>query len=202
MRSTPPTDRIQDRAVAAQESTASLLARARQSDQRATNQLFARYLPRLTTWAYGRLPARARGLLDTKDLVQLTLLRAFTRLEAFQPRREGAFLAYLCQILVNEIRQALSRASRRPDQQALASDLEDPGPSPLESAVGRETLEAYEAGLMKLTDEQREAVVLRVEMGLTYQEIADAMESPSPNAARMLVARGLARLAELMDDRR
>ena len=68
--------------------------------------------------------------------------------------------------------------------------------------MGRETLEAYEAGLMKLTDEQREAVVLRVEMGLTYQEIADAMESPSPNAARMLVARGLARLAELMDDRR
>ncbi len=202
MHSTPPADRNPDRAVAAQESTASLLARARQGDPGATNRLLARYLPRLTRWANGRLPARVRGLVDTKDLVQLTLLRAFTRLEAFEPRREGAFLAYLCQILLNEIRQALRREARRPAQQALPGDLEAPGPSPLEWAVGRETLEAYEAGLMKLTDEQRQAILLRVEMGLTYQEVADAMESPSPNAARMLVVRGLARLAELMDERR
>jgi hypothetical protein len=35
-------------------------------------------------------------------------------------------------------------------------------------------------------------------MGLTFQQIAEATESPSPDAARMLVARGLTRLSERM----
>ena len=49
-----------------------------------------------------------------------------------------------------------------------------------------------------LTEDQRQAVVLRVELGLSFQQVAEAMESPSADAARMLVARGLARLSERM----
>ncbi len=201
MQEFPPIVRIPESVRTGQESTALLLVHARGGDRRAANELLRRYLPRLSAWAHGRLPARGRDLLDTKDLVQVTLIRAFNRLEAFEPRREGAFLAYLRQILFNEIRQSLRRAVRRPSHQSLPDDLQDAGPSPLETVLGLEKLAAYEAGLMKLTEEQREAVLLRVEMGFSYLEIADAIESPSPNAARMLVVRGLARLAELMDER-
>ena len=45
---------------------------------------------------------------------------------------------------------------------------------------------------------EREGVVLRMECGLSYPEIAGAMGKPSANAARMLVVRALVPLAEAM----
>src|SRR5438552_2158922 len=71
----------------------------------------------------------------------------------------------------------------------------DPSASVVERAVGRETLERYEAALMELTADQREAAMLRLEFGLSYPEIAEAMGRASPNAARMLVVRALVHLA-------
>jgi RNA polymerase sigma-70 factor (ECF subfamily) len=59
-------------------------------------------------------------------------------------------------------------------------------------------MEAYEAALSALTEDQHQAVVLRIEMGYSFQQVAEAMESPSADAARMLVARALARLSEKM----
>jgi RNA polymerase sigma-70 factor (ECF subfamily) len=123
-------------------------------------------------------------------------------LEQFEPRREGAFLAYLRAILLNQIRDQARRAGRSPARGELSEDLPHPAPSPLEEAIGRETLERYEAALSRLTPEQREAVVLRAELGFTYPEIAEATGSPSANAARMLVTRGLVRMAEVMDGSR
>ena len=41
--------------------------------------------------------------------------------------------------------------------------------------------------------------MLRIELGFTYVEIATFLGSPSANAARMVVTRALARLAEVMD---
>ena len=53
-----------------------------------------------------------------------------------------------------------------------------------------------EAALASLTEDQQQAVVLRIEMGLSFQQVAEATESPSADAARMLVTRALARLSE------
>jgi RNA polymerase sigma-70 factor (ECF subfamily) len=66
-----------------------LLARARTGDTEALNALCARYLPRLQKWAHGRLPAWARGALDTHDLVQDTLAHVVQRLGSFEPRHES-----------------------------------------------------------------------------------------------------------------
>lgn len=71
--------------------------------------------------------------------------------------------------------------------------------SPVEEAIGRETWERYQNGLEKLTENQRQAIVLFVEYGMSFQEIAKAVDAPSGNAVRMQIARGLERLAELMD---
>jgi RNA polymerase sigma factor (sigma-70 family) len=161
--------------------TARLLARVRQGDRIAREELAARYLPVLRRWARGRVPRGDRSLADTDDLVQVTLIKALNRVEGFEPRREGAFLAYLTTILRNQI-----------------VDRPGNGPAPLEEVIGRETLEIYERALGRLGDLQREALVLRLELGWSYREVADAIGSPSANAARMVVTRALARMAELM----
>ena len=183
------------------ESTATLLARVRKGDNAARERLAGRYLPILRAWAAGRLPRWARDLTETDDLVQIALTRALDRVREFEPRREGAFLAYLRSIILNEIRDQIRRAKRKPVVEEMRADPSDPHPSPLEEAIGRQTLDAYDEALARLPDRQREAIVLRIEMGFTYEQIADAVECPTANAARMLVARGLARLAEGFDGR-
>ena len=180
------------------DSTAVLLRRLRGGDDQALNTLFQRYLPILTRWAHGRLPSSARDLSETDDLVQITLRSALVHIEGFEPRREGAFLAYLRQILRNKVLDEIRRVGRRPQKEEFDDGIPERSPSPVEVVIGTEMLEKYEAGLEKLPENVREAVILRIEMGLSYQEIADAVESPSANAARMMISRGLVQLSEAM----
>jgi RNA polymerase sigma-70 factor (ECF subfamily) len=56
-----------------------------------------------------------------------------------------------------------------------------------------------ETALAKLSDDARAAVVARVELGLSYAEIATVLDKPSADAARMVVARALIRLAQEMN---
>ena len=181
------------------DTTASLLVRIRQGDAAARERLLQRYLPALRRWARGRLPAAARDLNDTDDLVQVTLLKTLDQLDRFVPRHGGAFFAYLRRVLHNEICDAVRRARRRPRAESLDERQPDAARSPLESAIDDEALEAYEAAMAKLTAEQQEALWLRLELGFTHEEVADATGAASANAARMQVARALVRLAEAMD---
>lgn len=180
--------------------TIRLLERARAGDAAARNLLAARYLPALKVWARGRVPSQLRDLLDTSDLVQVTLIKALHHVEGFEPRHEGAFLSYLRRILINCIRDELRKKRRAPAVDQLEETIADTEPSPLEVLIGKEVAERYEAALEGLTPEQAEAVLMRVELGFTYEQIREAMGGSSPDAARMLVARGLVRLSELIDD--
>jgi RNA polymerase sigma-70 factor (ECF subfamily) len=180
------------------ESTFKLLERAHAGDDDALEVLFARYLKPLERWASGRLPRWARNAADTHDLVQDTLLNAFRKIGSFEPRREGAFQAYLRQAVMNRIRDELRRTGTRPATATFdEGDHPHPG-SPLEEAIGVETFERYEAALQRLTPEEREAIVARVELGRTYEEMAALLGKPSADAARMAVTRALVRLAEEM----
>ena len=95
-------------------STATLLARYRDGDNTARDALLERYLPILRRWAHGRLPAYARSTAETDDLVQVTLQRALRRLDQFEVRHEGAFLAYLRRIFLNSVRDEIRRYGRHP----------------------------------------------------------------------------------------
>ena len=181
------------------EATAILLDRARHGDGEAREALLARFLPRLRRWAHGRLPAPARGALDTDDLVQVTLIKAIAHLHEFEPEHEGAFLAYLRRILLNQLRDELRRA--RPGREEADDALPDRAPSLVEQAIGRQVLERYEEALLSLDERQREAVILRLEFDYSHEEVALAVGCPSANAARMLVSRALVRLAEILDGR-
>ena len=180
------------------ESSGQLLDRARHGDLGAREALWTRYLPRLRRWAKGRLPAWARDLLDTDDLVQKTVLDTFDRLDDFRPAHEGALQAYLRQALLNRVRDALRSARRRVPPGPLSEDAVDAAPSPLEEAVGRDLLERYEAALGRLRPDDRAAIVARLEMGGTWEELAQVLCKPSPDAARVAVSRALLRLAEEM----
>jgi RNA polymerase sigma factor (sigma-70 family) len=131
--------------------------------------------------------------------VQVTLTRALARIDRFESRGEGAFLAYLRQILLNLVRDEIGRARTRPAHAELNDTFADPGPSILERTVRRETLERYEAALAELSSEQREAVLMRLEFGYSHEQIARALGKPSANAARMTVARALLAVARTMD---
>jgi RNA polymerase sigma-70 factor (ECF subfamily) len=181
------------------ETTFQLLERVRAGDQAALDALFARYLVPLRRWATGRLPRRARDAADTQDLVQETLLQTFKRIEAFEPRREGALQAYLRQALMNRIRDELRRYQRRGPAGALDSQMPDDGPSPLEHAIGQQATAEYEQALARLRPEDREAVIARVEMGCSYEDLAQALGKPTPDAARKTAQRALLRLAVEMN---
>ncbi len=180
------------------QSSLELLSRAQDGDEAARNELCARYLPRLRRWAHGRLPIWAREHLDTEDIVQDTLLRSVRKLDAFTPQHERAFCAYVCEALRNRLRDALRRAARRPASTAIPDDEPASDPSPLEIAVGRQTLGRYEQALQRLREPDRELIIARVELGLDYREIADLLGRPSVGAVRVATSRALLRLATEM----
>ena len=188
-------DASSDDAQVPADATYQLLERAKAGDREALDVLFTRHIPALRRWASGRLPRWARDIAETQDLVQETVLQVFKRVEAFEPRGEGALQAYLRQAVMNRIRNEFRNKGRRPS----VEDLDDQAPadrtSPLEAAVRQEQLDRYDAALSRLSEQDRDLIVARVEVGLTYEEMAEALGKPSWNAARMATARALLRLA-------
>ncbi|NBB92870.1 MAG: sigma-70 family RNA polymerase sigma factor [Gammaproteobacteria bacterium] len=180
------------------DSTTRLIREAQSGDGTARDRLFARCRPLLRRWARGRLPHFARDLADTEDLVQTALTRAFTNLDRFEARGTGSFLAYLRTITLNAVKEELRRSGRRPEDTERFEAADDSTNPVLEDAISADTLADYESGLDRLDEPRREAVVLRLEFGLSYSEIAEELGLASADAARMKVSRALVRLAEVM----
>ena len=183
------------------ESTVALLARIRSGDAEARELLLRRYLPPLRRWARGRLPHAVRSLAATDDLVQETLISVLKHVSthAFEQHRDGAFLLYLRKALHNKIIDLIRQVKNHPPNGSLPAELAEERPSPLEALIGREKLEAYERALSELSPQHQEALLMRIELGLSYSEIALAIGSPSPNAARMVVSRAVVRLVEVLN---
>lgn len=69
--------------------TVDLIDRVRAGRPGARDALVRRYLPLLQRRARGRLPHRARDPADPDDVVQVSLIRALEKVEAFEYRGEG-----------------------------------------------------------------------------------------------------------------
>lgn len=173
-----------------------LLDRSRNGDLEARDRLFDRYLPILRRWARGRLPAWARDLGDTEDAIQDAVMRTLSRADAIEIPTEAALHGYLREAVLNRIRDEMRRLKRRPPVDGVGDkDLRDRGVSPLEAAIGAEAVQRYDTALARLSPEDRELVITRVELGSAYAEMAETFGKPSANAARMAVSRALSRLA-------
>ena len=180
------------------ETTIELLELAKGGDPQALDRLLERCVPALRRWAHGRLPMNARGMNDTADIVQDTIISAMRRLEVFQSRHQGALQAYLRQAVMNRIRDVIRQHKRRPEVSGLSEGIQDEATSPLEAAIGAENLERYESALDRLKPPDREAIIGRLEMLYSYDELATVLGRPSAAAARMAVTRAMKRLAEEM----
>lgn len=184
------------------ESSTQLLDRLKSGDEGALELLIARYLVPLRRWAHGRLPAWARTMSDTQDLVQDAIVRVLRQLVTFEPERPGALHAYLRKAVLHRVFDELRRARRGPVGEELEENLPSALPTPYDLAVQQEDRDIFEAALAELRDEDRELIIGRVEWGLEYDEIAAALGKPTPNAARIAVRRAVLRLAEVMDRKR
>lgn len=114
---------------------------------------------------------------DAADLVQEVLLRVRRGLADYTP---GSFEGWLWRITRNAFLDGVRRKQRRPTTTLPDDDRGGAGssPSPDEVLAGVRLSEDIQAALLKLPMEFRECVVLCDVVGLTYEEIATAVEAP------------------------
>src|SRR5262249_34330063 len=127
-----------DPALLSDEPTIELVVRAQSGDRVAVEALLERCLPPLKRWAHGRLPAGARGHLDTGDLVQAAALNLVKRIDQFEPQHVGAMQAYLRQSVINRIRDEIRRIGRTPAPAELVVEPPSDDTSPLETVIKAE----------------------------------------------------------------
>jgi len=134
---------------------------------------------------------------DARDLCQETLLKAYRALGTF--KKEARFSSWLYQIALNVCRDRLRRRKARP--QVSLDELMDAGeiapagrgPNPLELIEARDLSRAVAAAVESLPQEQREVIVLKEYQGLTFLEIAQALDLPISTVKTRLY-RGLGQL--------
>jgi RNA polymerase sigma-70 factor (ECF subfamily) len=124
--------------------------------------LLQRCIPALRRWARGRLPESARGRRDAADLVQRAVLAAMERQDAFEPRHQGALQAYLRQEVMKQL----------PDERTSA----------LDQVIGPENIDRYEKAVQRLPPDAREAIIGRIELQYSYEDLAVEVTSPSIRA--------------------
>ena len=123
---------------------------------------------------------------DAADVAQEVFLKIFRNISSF--RQDASLKTWIYRIAVNEARNHRRWFSRHRKQEVgLESDysddshgyqdwLPDPGRSPFETALDRETREMIEAALAQVNPRFRAALVLREIEGLSYEEIAEILE--------------------------
>ncbi len=198
----PNGDLAPENPLLSDEPTLELVVRARRGDRPAMEALLERCLPPLKRWAHGRLPAAARGRLDTGDLVQEAALHAIGNLDTFEPRHVGAMQAYLRQSVINRIRDEVRRIVRNPPPVELPEDHPSDRTSPLEFAIKAEAYDHYRQALSRLTSKDREMIVARIEVQWSLAEIAHRFGMRTVDAARMAVNRAVKRLTNDLNQRR
>jgi len=189
---TTPDDPLADTAV--------LLARAQTGDGAARSEILMRYQEPLARFLSGRLSPPARAGLDTADIVQEVMTAALERLPTLEDRGLGSFWCYLRRIGINRILAVERRRGQRPtmahDSAPLAAAADESGNDPLAAVLHKESSAAFEAAVERIAEPARGALLLRLELGLSYDQIARECGYPSADAARMSIGRSLARLAQ------
>jgi RNA polymerase sigma-70 factor (ECF subfamily) len=132
---------------------------------------------------------------DAEEALQDAFLRAYRALGEYEDRER--FGAWLTRILVNQCRTLLSRTRRR-ESVFLDVDLRE-----LDLACGSDERSKewpeLEHALMKLPQEQREAIVLKYSGDHTYEEMA-RITGAGESALKMRVQRAFARLRTLLQE--
>ena len=155
----------------------------------------------------GRWDVKIRGAIyrlvgpneDVRDLCQETFLKAYRGLGSF--KKEARFSSWLYQIAVNSCRDRQRRRRGRTLvslDELDASDVRLPVASAIEVVEGRDLSRLLAAAVEALPAEQREVIVLKEYEGLTFLEIADALDLPISTVKTRLY-RGLGQLRQRLE---
>jgi RNA polymerase sigma-70 factor (ECF subfamily) len=141
-----------------------LIHSAQQGDRQAFAVLVERYWDRLYRWLYHLAHHRHTA----EDLAQETFLKAFAHLHRF--RAGSNFQAWLFRIAYNNFVNHWRTPERT--RQAFPRQLPAGGEGPLEQVLSQEALQLLARAIGRLPSDYRAPFLLRVEKGLSFQEIA------------------------------
>ena len=167
-----------------------LMKRYQSGDKAAFEEIYSRYGKKI----YGFLIRRLGQPDDCAELFQETFLRVHKARSLYRP--EMPFKAWVYTIANNLVRDRLRTKARAGlsqrfdgDENALAEMIPD----------GRHKLASFKEAFAKLTDDQREAIVLSRFQGLRYEEIGRVMDR-STEAVNQLIQRAMHHLRECLDE--
>ena len=192
-----------------------LVERVKLGDKRAFEMLVVKYQRRIER-LIGRM---VRDPHLVQDIAQESFIRAYRAMPSF--RGEAAFYTWLYRIAVNTAKKTLMDMKRDPviSESLLISSDDTEEPSRAESTLtdaetpdailaSKEIAQAVNAAVEDLSEELRQAVTLREIEGLSYEEIATAMNCPIGTVrsrifrAREAIAQRLRPLLDTRDGRR
>ena len=163
------------------------VARCLKGEPAAFETLVRRYQGILYNVAY-RLTANRE---DARDIAQNTFIKAFERLETYDPTRK--FFSWIYRIAVNE-----SLNYRRQHQATEPLDPSLQAARAVDPVERAETADRVQTALMALTPEYREVIIMRYFIDLSYEEISEAIGIPEKTVkSRLFSARE--RLGRLLD---
>lgn len=180
----PPVD---DVAASAGQVDLQLVERTLAGDARAFDLLVLKYRRRIER-LIGRM---VRDVDLVEDLAQETFIRAYRALHQF--RGDAQFYTWLYRIAVNTSKKALlgmkndplstglalaGAAEHEDDETFLTAQEPTAEDTPETLLAAREIASAVQDALNALPEDLRQALVLRELDGLSYEEIASAMDSP------------------------
>ena len=194
------------------ETEAALLQQALTGDTQALSALLAQHGPAVRAGLL--IDRKWSGILDADDVMQVTYLEAFLRIQDFHPAGPGAFLAWLRRVADNNLRDAikgLERLKRPPPARRLTNTPaggEDSASmllnllgvtttTPSRAAAGAELRTALDDALAALPDDYATVVRLYDLQGCPIAEIAQQM-GRSPGAVHMLRSRAHVHLRALL----
>ncbi len=191
-----PQFRINDREDPASSLTdEELMARYQGGDEAAFEEIYARYGRKI----YGFLVRRLGQADDCAELFQETFLRLHKGRSLYRP--EMPFKAWVYTIANNLIRDRVRAKARSGAFRAFNEEENSDGNSIVEGVTpdGIDKLLSFKEAFAKLTDDQREAVVLSRFQGLRYEEVARVM-GRSTEAVNQLIQRAMRHLGECLDE--
>jgi RNA polymerase sigma-70 factor, ECF subfamily len=180
--------------------TADLLQRAKGGSPEALNALYERCAGRLLAYIRLRLGREMRARLESRDILQATLLKSLEHLRDLEGTETRSLMAWLARIAEHEIRDRADYFGRQRRDAAREVPIEADEalpPALTRSALSRliltEEAERLEAALESLETDHREVILLRKFEELPFAEVGRRM-GRSEDAARMLLARALTAL--------
>ncbi len=180
---------------------------AQAGDDAALNDLFQRYLPRVTRLVAARLGNQWAELANEEDLVQESFVDALKAVRERKLTTHADFCNWMATCVQNNIRDEFRRAhAGKRDQNKVRrqADMSESfltetilgadTPTPSQVALAHETEARLEAGLRGLSPVYREVISLRAYCGMSYRQVAETMGLPSENTANVLFLRARAEL--------